>query len=66
MIMYLVQLGREINLPVDTLVEGMTAAVNAFKVGWEVDVINTMTGEVMVSLRDGKVPYFSTSIHEVV
>ena len=64
--MYLVQLGREMNLPVDTLVEGMTVAVGAFKSGWEVDVINTMTGEVMVSLRDGEVPYFSTSIHEVV
>ena len=66
MIMYLVQLGREFNLPVATLIEGMAAAVNAFKIGWEVDVINTMTGEVMVSLRDGEVPYFSTSIHEVV
>ena len=64
--MYLVQLGREFVLPMDTIVEGMTVAVNAFKSGWEVDVINTMTGEVMVSLRDGKVPYFSTSIHEVV
>ena len=64
--MYLVQLEREINLPVDTLIEGMTAAVNAFKVGWEVDVINVTTGEVMLSFRDGEVPYFSTSIHEVV
>ena len=64
--MYVVQLGREFMLPVDTLVEGMTVAVNAFKSGWEVDVINAMTGEVMVSLCDAKVPYFSTSIHEVV
>ena len=66
MIMYLVQLGREINLPVDTLIEGMAVAVNAFKRGWEVDVINVTTGEVMLSLRDGEMPYFSTSIHEVV
>lgn len=64
--MYLVQLGREFILPVDTLVEGMTVAVGAFKSGWEVDVINSMTGEIMVSLRDGEVPYFSTSIHEVI
>ena len=64
--MYVVQLGREFMLPVDTLVEGMTVAVNAFKSGWEVDVINAMTGEVMVSLRDAEVPYFSTGIHEVV
>ena len=64
--MYLVQLGREFILPVDTIVEGMTVAVSAFKSGWEVDVINTMTGEVMVSLCDSKVPYFSTGIHEVV
>lgn len=64
--MYLVQLGREFVLPTETIVEGMTVAVGAFKSGWEVDVINSMTGEVMVSLRDGEVPYFSTSIHEVV
>ena len=64
--MYVVQLGREFMLPVDTLVEGMTVAVNAFKSGWEVDVINVMTGEVMVSLRDAEIPYFSTGIHEVI
>ena len=64
--MYLVQLGREFVLPIDTIVEGMTVAVDAFKLGWEVDVINSTTGEVMVSLRDGKVPYFSSSIHEVI
>ena len=65
-IMYVVQLGRKFMLPVDTLVEGMTVAVDAFKSGWEIDVINTMTGEVMVSLRDAEVPYFSTGIHEVI
>ena len=64
--MYLVQLGREFVLPMDTIVEGMTVAVDAFKLGWEVDVINSMTGEVMVSFRDGKVPYFSASIKEVI
>lgn len=64
--MYLVQLGRDFVLPMDTIVEGMTVAVDAFKSGWEVDVINSMTGEVMVSLRDGKVPYFSASIKEVI
>ena len=64
--MYLVQLGRDFVLPMDTIVEGMTVAVYAFKSGWEVDVINSMTGEVMVSLRDGKVPYFSASIKEII
>ena len=64
--MYLVQLGRDFILPIDTIVEGMTVAVDAFKSGWEVDVVNSMTGEVMVSLRDGKVPYFSASIKEVI
>ena len=64
--MYLVQLGREFILPVNTIVEGMTVAVGAFKAGWEVDVINTTTGEVMVSLSDAEIPYFSTSIHEVI
>ena len=64
--MYLVQLGRDFVLPMDTIVEGMTVAVDAFKSGREVDVINSMTGEVMVSLRDGKVPYFSASIKEVI
>ena len=66
MLMYLVQLGREFTLTVDTIVEAMTIAVGAFKSGWEVDVINTMTGEVMVSLRDAEIPYFSTGIHEVI
>ena len=64
--MYLVQLGKEFILPADTIVEGITVAVGAFKSGWEVDVINSMTGEIMVSLQDGEVPYFSTSIHEVI
>ena len=64
--MYLVQLGKDFVLPMDTIVEGMTVAVNAFKSGWEVDVINSTTGEVMVSLRDGEVPYFASSIHEVI
>ena len=32
--MYLVQLGRDFVLPMDTIVEGMTVAVNAFKSGW--------------------------------
>lgn len=62
--MYLVQLGRESVLIVDTIVEGMTVAVNAFKDNWEVDVINAITGEVVVSLRDGRIPYFSAAIHE--
>ena len=66
MLMYLVRLGKEFIVTVDTLVEGMTGAVGAFKSGWEVDVINPMTGEIMVSLRDGKIPYFSTSIKEVI
>ena len=64
--MYLVQLGRELMLPVDTIVKGMAIAISAFKSGWEVDVINVMTGEVIVSLRDAEVPYFSTGIHEVI
>lgn len=64
--MYLVQLGKEFTLPVDTLVEAMTVAVCAYKHNWEVDVINCYTGEVMVSLRDGVDPYFSTAIHEIV
>ena len=64
--MYLVQIGREFVLPVETLGEGMSAAVGAFKLGWEVDVINSLTCEIMVSLRDSEVPYFSTSIHEVI
>ena len=64
--MYLVQLGREFTLRVDTIVEGMSIAVGVFKSGWEVDIVNSMTGEIMVSLRDGEVPYFSTGIHEVI
>ena len=64
--MYLVQLGLEYVVPVDTLTQGMSLAVDAFKNGWETDIINLFTGEIMVSLRDGKTPYFSTAIHEIV
>ena len=66
MLMYLLLLGRDFILPMDTIIDGMTVAVDAFKSGWEVDVINSMTGEVMLSLRDRKVPYFSSRIHEVI
>ena len=64
--MYLVLLGRDFILPMDTIIDGMTVAVDAFKSGWEVDVINSTTGEVMLSLRDRKVPYFSSSIHKII
>lgn len=64
--MYLVQLGREFTLPMSTIVNAMAIAVDAFKNGWEVDVINTTTGEVMVSLRDGVTPYFASTIREVI
>ena len=64
--MYLVKLGRNITLPLDTLTDGMATAISAFKAGWEVDVTNATTGEVMLRLRDGEVPCFSTSIHEVI
>lgn len=64
--MYLVQLGREFALPMSTIVNAMAIAVDAFKNGWEVDVINTDTGEVMVSLRDGVTPYFASTIHEII
>ena len=64
--MYLVHLGTEFVLPMSTIVNAMIIAVDAFKNGWEVDVINSTTGEVMVSLRDGKSPYFSEGIHEVI
>lgn len=66
MLMYLVMLGLEFVVPVDTLTEGMSLAVDAFKNGWETDIINPFTGEIMVSLRDGETPYFSTAIHEIV
>lgn len=65
MLMYLVMLGLEFVVPVDTLTQGMSLAVDAFKNGWETDIINPFTGEIMVSLRDGETPYFSTAIHEV-
>ena len=50
---------------VNSLVQAITVAVNAFKNEWEVDVINISTGEIMVSLRDNKIPYFSNAIKEV-
>lgn len=63
--MYLINFGREYSIIVDSLVQAITFAVDAFKNEWEVDVINISTGEIMVSLRDNKVPYFSNAIKEV-
>ena len=63
--MYLINFGREYSTIVNSLVQAITVAVNAFKNEWEVDVINISTGEIMVSLRDNKMPYFSNAIKEV-
>ena len=63
--MYLVTFGREYSTIFDSLVQAITFAVDAFKNEWEVDVINISTGEIMVSLRDNKIPYFSNAIKEV-
>ena len=63
--MYLINFGREYSIIVNSLVQAITFAVDAFKNEWEVDVINVSTGEIMVSLRDNKMPYFSNAIKEV-
>lgn len=63
--MYLIKLGREKTLSTDTLVKGLAIAVTAFKEGWELDIVNTLTDEVIVSLRDHKAPYFSPNIYEI-
>ena len=63
--MYLINYGREYSTIVNSLVQAITLAVNAFKNEWEVDVINISTGKIMVSLRDNKMPYFSNAIKEV-
>ena len=63
--MYLINFGKEYSIIVDSLVQAITSAVDAFKKEWEVDVINISTGEIMVSLRDNKMPYFSNAIKEV-
>ena len=63
--MYLIDFGREYSTIVNSLVQAITFAVDAFKNEWEVDVINIVTGEIMVSLRDNKTPYFSNAIKEV-
>lgn len=64
--MYLINFGREHSTIVNSLTQAMVLAVNAFKNEWEVEVINTSTGEIMVDLRDNKMPYFSSSIKEVI
>ena len=63
--MYLINFGREYSTIVNSFVQAIIFAVNAFKNEWEVDVINIYTGEIMVSLRDNKMPYFSNAIKEV-
>ena len=63
--MYLVNYGREYSTVVDSFVKALTFAIEAFKIDWEVDIINISTGEIMVSLRDNKIPYFSNGVKEV-
>ena len=63
--MYLIKLGREIILSTDTLVKSLAIAVTAFKEGWEIDIINSFTDEIIVSLRDHEAPYFSANILEI-
>ena len=63
--MYLINYGGECSTVVDSFVKALIFAVDAFKNEWEVDVINILTGEIMVSLRDNKMPYFSNAIKEV-
>ena len=63
--MYLINYGREYSTVVDSFIKALAFAIEAFKNEWEVDVINVSTGEIMVSLRDNKMPYFSNAIKEV-
>ena len=63
--MYLINYGREYSTVVDSFIKALAFAIEAFKNDWEVDIINISTGEIMVSLRDNKMPYFSNTIKEV-
>ena len=63
--MYLINYGRESSTVVDSFIKALAFAIEAFKNDWEVDIINISTGEIMVSLRDNKMPYFSNAIKEV-
>ena len=63
--MYLINYGREYSTVVDSFIKALAFAIEAFKNDWEVDVINISTGEIVVSLRDNKIPYFSNAIKEV-
>ena len=63
--MYLINYGKEYSTAVDSFIKALTFAIEAFKNDWEVDIINISTGEIMVSLRDNKMPYFSNAIKEV-
>ena len=63
--MYLINYGKEYSTVVDSFIKALAFAIEAFKNDWEVDIINISTGEIMVSLRDNKMPYFSNAIKEV-
>ena len=63
--MYLIKLGREKTLSADTLIKALAIAITSFKEGWELDIINSFTDEIIVSLRDHKAPYFSPNIYEI-
>ena len=59
-------LGQELKIVSSTLTEAFSIAIQAYKTGYEVDVINTNTGEVILALRDNDAPYIADCVHEVI
>lgn len=62
--MYFIKFGQQYSTKVETISEALIYAFDAYKKDWEVDVIDDSTNEIMVSLRDNKIPYISRKFDE--
>lgn len=60
--MYEVKIGRAISFIFHTAKESFALAVSSAAQGYEVDVISTLTGEVIFSYRDGEPPYIASCV----
>lgn len=63
--MYLLKTKEDLQMCGNDLSEMMCVAIDMNKHGYECDIINTTTGEVIMSLEEKKQPYISSCVHEI-
>ena len=63
--MYLLKTKEDLQMCGNELSEMMCVAIDMSRHGYECDIINTTTGEVIMSLEEKKPPYISSCVHEI-